>query len=241
VVPQREIVLSLAGLRLRDRYDDIQLEIGLGEIVGITGSSSSGKVALAETVAGMRRPDAGTITVGGEVLRPGPAHALRSGIGFVPQDPRLIPSLSLAENVTLPVTAGLSRYGMILPSVLNQAGRQAMEEFRIGAKGPGQPVGRLTGGDARKAALARASATQPKALVLIDPTTGADTRSSESLLDSVMAAASRGAAVLLVSDELEDLRICDRLVVLRHGRIALESPRGWNDGEIIAAIEGVAL
>jgi len=240
VAPQREIVLAVQGLRLRDRYDDIHLEVGLGEIVGVTGSSSSGKVALAESVAGMRRPDAGSVTVEGAVLRRGPADALRIGIGFVPRDPRLIPALSLAENATLPVAATLGRYGMVSPRLLKQAGRRIMEDFAIRARSPRQPLNRLAGGDARKVALARALATQPKALVVIDPTAGADTGSTESLLNLLMVAASRGVAIMLVSDELYDLRICDRVLVMCHGRVVLECPRGWNDGEIIAAIEGVA-
>jgi len=98
VVPHRETVLAVNGIRLRDRYDAIHLEVGLGEIVGVTGSSSSGKVALAETVAGMRRPDAGSVTVDGALLGRGPAQALRIGIGFVPRDLRLIPSMSVADH-----------------------------------------------------------------------------------------------------------------------------------------------
>lgn len=242
VVPQREIVLAVAGLRLRDRYDDLHLDVGLGEIVGLTGSSSSGKVALAETIAGMRRPDAGSVIVEGVPLGRdgGPARAVRIGIGFVPGDVRLIPLMSLAENATLPVAARLGRYGIISRSLLKQAGRQVMTDFGLQAKSPGQPVSRLSGGDARKVALARALATQPKALVLIDPTAGADTRATESLHDSMMVAASRGTAILLVSGELDDLRICDRVLVMHRGRIALERPRGWNDGDVIAAIEGAA-
>jgi len=57
----------------------------------------------------------------------------------------------------------------------------------------------------------------------------------------MMVAASHGTAILLISDEFDDLRICDRLLVMRHGRVVLERPRGWNDGEVIAAIEGVVV
>jgi simple sugar transport system ATP-binding protein len=241
--PPRETVLDVEELRLRDRYEGITFQVGLGEIVGLTGSASSGKVALAETVAGMRRPDSGRVTVGGVRPRPGPAGAIAAGIGFVPRDRHregLIPLLSLAENATLPIADRLGRYGIVDPRQLRAKGRAAIADYDIQAAGPMQPVGGLSGGNAQKVVLARALAAQPKALVLINPTAGVDIRSKTSLLNAVMVEASRGAAVLLVSDELDDLRICDRVLVMHHGRIVLEKARGWSDAEVVSAVEGVS-
>jgi simple sugar transport system ATP-binding protein len=242
--PAREPLLAVESLSLADRYEEIDLQVGLGEIVGVTGSASSGKVALAETIAGLRRPDSGRITLEETRLAAGtPAAAIKAGIGFVPQDRNkegLIPLLSLAENATLPIAGKLGRRGLIDPKLLRAKGREAIAAYDIQAQGPMQPVERLSGGNAQKVVLARALSTQPKALVLINPTSGVDIRSKESLLNAVMVAASQGAAVLLVSDELDDLRICDRILVMRHGRVVLEKARGWTDAEVVSAVEGVS-
>jgi simple sugar transport system ATP-binding protein len=78
-------------------------------------------------------------------------------------------------------------------------------------------------------------------LVLINPTAGVDVRSKEALLAVVRRVRERGTAVLIVSDELDDLRSCDRVLVLRSGRLAGEYPAGWSDNELVASIEGVNL
>ncbi len=241
--PPREIVLDVAGLSLVDRFTGIDLDAGVGEIVGVTGSASSGKVALAECLVGVRAADSGTVTVDGVCPRPGrPEDALAAGIGFVPQDgyrAGLMPLLSIAENVTLPIAGQLGRRGLIEPARLREAGRKAIADFDIQATGPKQPVFKLSAGNAQKVVLARALSTQPKALVLINPTAGVDIRSKDSLWNRVMVAASNGTAVVLVSDDLDDLRICDRVLVLFHGRVVLEARRGWAEADVVSAIEGV--
>jgi simple sugar transport system ATP-binding protein len=87
--------------------------------------------------------------------------------------------------------------------------------------------------------MARALASDPRLLVLVNPTAGVDVKSKESLLARVDSAREDGTAVLVVSDELDDLRRCDRVLVLFHGRVVAEHPAGWRDHELIASIEGV--
>jgi len=89
--------------------------------------------------------------------------------------------------------------------------------------------------------MARALASDPKLLVLIGPTAGVDVRSKETLLDAVEDARSSGTAVLIVSDELDDLRVCDRVLVMFQGRLTREIARGWNDNDLVAAMEGIDL
>jgi simple sugar transport system ATP-binding protein len=89
--------------------------------------------------------------------------------------------------------------------------------------------------------MARALAGDPRLLVLITPTAGVDVRSKEFLLGKVAEAAAAGTAVLIASDELDDLRLCDRLLVMVHGRLTTELPAGWQDREVVAAMEGVDL
>jgi len=87
----------------------------------------------------------------------------------------------------------------------------------------------------------RALANDPKVLVLINPTAGVDVRSKEFLLGKVAEAAAAGTAVLIASDELDDLRLCDRVLVMVHGRLTAELPAGRPDREVVAAMEGVDL
>ncbi|MFD0577857.1 sugar ABC transporter ATP-binding protein [Dactylosporangium darangshiense] len=235
--------LRIDGLALDGAYEPLTLEVKAGEIVGVTGSGSSGKVSLAETVGGLRRASAGTVSVGGATVGAGVPAALRAGIGLVPQDRHregLVPLLSVGENATMPIADRLGPAGMILPGRRRAAAQAAIERYDIRTEGPDAPVASLSGGNAQKVVLARATAREPKVLVLINPTAGVDVRSKESLLGAVRAAADAGTGVLMVSDELDDLRHCDRVLVMFHGRVTTELQAGWSDTEVVAAVEGVS-
>ena len=239
-----EPALTLKGLRLTGFYDGVDLSLRRGEIVGITGSGSSGKVSLAETVGGLRRADAGVIRVGEKLVDAGSVPAaLKAGIGLVPEDRHregLVPTLSVAENATMPIAGRLGPVGTVLPARMATVADDMVRRYDIRTPGLSAPVTSLSGGNAQKVVLARALSTGPRILVLINPTAGVDVRSKESLLGAVRAAADAGTAVLMVSDELDDLRHCDRVLVMVHGRVTAEFPAGWDDTRIVAAVEGVS-
>lgn len=115
--PEAPVVLSAKALTLAGRYEDVDLSVRAGEIVGLAGSGSSGKVGLAETLVGLHRADTGTVTVNGTDIRQGDVpSALRAGLGFVPQDRHhqgFVPLLSIAENATIPIAHKLGRYGVV--------------------------------------------------------------------------------------------------------------------------------
>ncbi len=236
-------VLELRGLTLAGAYEDCSLTVRRGEKVGVTGSASSGSVALGETIVGLRAADAGEVVVAGSAVAPGRVPAtLAAGVGFVPQDRHkegFVPLLSIAENTTLPIAGRLGRFGLISSARRTAVAEKLIDELAIKAAGPGQAVAALSGGNQQKVVMARALASEPRVIVLIDPTAGVDVRAKESLLEAVDDVAERGAAVMVVSDELDDLRRCDRVLVMFHGRISAEMPRGWRDGELVGAIEGI--
>jgi simple sugar transport system ATP-binding protein len=238
------VVLSARKLSLGDRFQDVDLDVHAGEIVGLAGSGSSGKIGLAETLAGLHAADSGTVTINGGLPRPGDvSSALRAGLGFVPQDRHkegFVPLLSIAENATLPIAHKLGRFGAVSPRLQRERAERMIEDLAIKTAGPYQPVGDLSGGNAQKVVMARALADDPKALVVINPTSGVDVRAKQALLGAVEDAAEHGAGAVLVSDELDDLRICDRVVVMFHGRVVKEVPRGWADAELVAVMEGVS-
>ncbi|MDW5324270.1 sugar ABC transporter ATP-binding protein [Plantactinospora sp. KLBMP9567] len=237
------VVLDVAGLGLAGFYADVDLTVRAGELVGLIGSGSSGKVALAETIAGLRRADTGTVSLAGSTPKPGSVPAaLAAGLGYLPQDRHregLVPLLSVAENATLPITDRLGPAGIIAPARQRAVAQRMIETYDIKTDGPHQPVNGLSGGNAQKVVLARALANDPKALVMVSPTAGVDVRSKDSLLRAVAEAAARGTGVLIVSDELDDLRSCDRVLVMFHGRVVREVSRGWADAELVTAVEGV--
>nr|BFE59739.1 sugar ABC transporter ATP-binding protein [Dactylosporangium thailandense] len=240
-----------AAVRLRVRQlrthsgAELSLDATAGEVVGIAGGGSSGKVEVAEAIAGLTRPASGSVAVDGRTLRPGSVpDALDAGVGLVPQDRHregLVPLLSIAENVTMAVPGRIRRYGLLSPARRDGLTRRIIGELTIKADGPQVPAAELSGGNQQKVVLGRALAGAPRLLVLITPTAGVDVRSKQTLLTAVDDARQRGTTVLVVSDDLDDLRICDRVLVMFQGRVIGEKPYGWTDHELVAAMEGVEL
>jgi len=114
-----------------------------------------------------------------------------------------------------------------------------MASLDIVASSPGQAIAELSGGNQQKAVVGRALASDPRVLVLVHPTQGVDIASKEALFDIVAKARLAGAATLVVSDDLDELTICDRVLVIFKGRLATEFGAGWQDSELVGAIEGV--
>ncbi|MER5519985.1 sugar ABC transporter ATP-binding protein [Streptomyces sp. NPDC002763] len=242
VADESPVVLDARGLT-SPSYQDIDLTVRRGEVVGIAGSSGSGKIELAESFAGLYTPTAGTARLDGERLPFGDVKAaLKAGVGCVPRDRHgqgLVFGMSIGDNATMSVLDRLGRFGFIAGDRRRRFADELIERLDIHAEGPEQPVSDLSGGNAQKVVMARALASDPRLLVLINPTAGVDVKSKESLLARMDNAREDGTAVLVVSDELDDLRRCDRVLVLFHGRVVAEHPAGWRDHELIASIEGV--
>ncbi|GGW97629.1 sugar ABC transporter ATP-binding protein [Streptomyces lomondensis] len=236
------VLLDVRGLTSA-AYEDIDLTVRRGEVVGLAGSSASGKIELAETFTGLHTPAHGTALLDGAPLPFGDVRkALEAGVGFVPRDRHqqgLVFGMSIGDNATLSVLDRLGRHGFVGTDRRRAVATALIERLDIHAEGPEQPVSDLSGGNAQKVVMARALASDPRLLVLVNPTAGVDVKSKESLLARVDSAREDGTAVLVVSDELDDLRRCDRVLVLFHGRVVAEHPAGWRDHELIASIEGV--
>ncbi|MFI0135248.1 sugar ABC transporter ATP-binding protein [Streptomyces luteogriseus] len=236
------VLLDVRGLR-STAYENVDLTVRRGEVVGLAGSSASGKVELAETFTGLHTPTGGTARLDATPLPFGDVRAaLEAGVGFVPRDRHeqgLVFGMSIGDNATLSVLDRLGRFGFVGTDRKRGVAGALIERLDIHAEGPEQPVSDLSGGNAQKVVMARALASDPRLLVLVNPTAGVDVKSKESLLARVDSAREDGTAVLVVSDELDDLRRCDRVLVLFHGRVVAEHRAGWRDHELIASIEGV--
>ncbi|MBB5801806.1 simple sugar transport system ATP-binding protein [Saccharothrix ecbatanensis] len=238
-------VLKVDDMSLPGAYDDVSFRIRAGEIVGLAGAASSGRIEIAETVVGLRAAASGTVEIAGTRPRPGSVPAaLKAGVGFVPQDRHhqgLVPEMSIADNGTLTIPERLGPSGFIDGRRRDHFATTMIENLAIKTPGPELPVSGLSGGNQQKVVMARALANDPDLLVLINPTAGVDVRSKEFLLGKVEEIAESGTGVLIASDELDDLRLCDRVLVVFQGRVVGETARGWHDHQLVAAMEGVDL
>jgi simple sugar transport system ATP-binding protein len=153
----------------------------------------------------------------------------------------LVLGQSIAENATMTIPHRLGRFGFLATARKRAVALDMMRALAVVARDEAQPVGGLSGGNQQKVVMARALASDPDVLVLIDPTAGVDVKSRQALLEVVEQQRRAGKAVLLVSNELDDLRACDRVLVMLRGTVQAEYPAGWDDSELIASIEGVSL
>jgi simple sugar transport system ATP-binding protein len=229
---------------------NVSLTVRPGERVGVTGLRGSGATTLARIVAGATAPDAGTVWLrwperGEHQLKPGDrAGALRAGIGYIPEDRQadgFVPLLGAAENIAMTVTDRIARAGFVGLRRRERLAAPLARRLSLVSAGLGQPVRELSGGNQQKVTVARALARDPVLIVAITPTRGVDIASKELLLAELGRVTSEtGASLLLASDELDDLIICDRVVVLVRGEVFTEfTERPFDREALIAATEGM--
>ena len=224
---------------------NVSLTVRGGERVGVTGLRGSGATTLARIVAGAIAPDVGQVRLGNHAPRPGDrADALHAGIGYIPEDRQadgFVPLLGAAENIAMTITDRIARGGFISPRTREARAAPLARRLSLVAAGLGQPVRELSGGNQQKVTVARALASDPVLIVAITPTRGVDVASKELLLSELdRITTETGASLLLASDELDDLIICDRVVVLVRGEIFTEFTEPPFDREaLIAATEGL--
>ena len=243
--PVRLRVDNLTVRSVTGGVDDVSLEVKAGECVGLVGLRGSGSSTVGDVVAGLIKPDDGAVQLDGQPLAYGKVDgALARGVGYVPEDRHargFVASLGVDENLTLPIYPEISKFGVVSIKRRSEAARQLVQRLQIVASGGGQPVGELSGGNQQKVVVGRALSSNPSLLVIISPTVGVDVAAKAALLKIVEDARVAGTAVLLVSDDLEELRIATRLIVMVRGRIVREfRERPWDEAEPIAAAEGLA-
>jgi simple sugar transport system ATP-binding protein len=241
--PAPAVRLEVDALTLRGRFEALSLQVRAGECVGIAGLAGSGKEAVGEVIAGLCHPDGGTLSVDGTRLPGGDvSRHNRAGVGFVPQDRQragLVAGMSVADNATMAISDRLGPAGFISPAALARATRRMIRKLDIKTASLDQPVSALSGGNQQKVVLARALARNPAVLVLTNPTSGVDVASRISLFNSILKAANRGTAVLIISDEIEELELCDRIWVLRSRHLTREFVPPWVTGDLVAEMEGM--
>jgi simple sugar transport system ATP-binding protein len=235
--------LEISGLTVTGHVDAINLNIRPGECVGLAGLAGSGKDHVAEVVAGLLKPTSGEVSIDGLRAPTGNVEAMRAaGVGFVPRDRHhraIFPLLSVAENLTITVLDRFGALGLVSPSRRTSAADQKIREVGIVTESSEQPIGQLSGGNQQKTVVARALTSEPKVLVLVAPTQGVDVASKEALFQIIGSVAAEKMAVLIVSDDLDELATCDRLEIIFRGKITKSFARGWREHDVVAAMEGL--
>jgi len=237
VAPDAPVRLRARGLR-RGMVQDVDLEVRAGEILGIAGLVGSGRTETLRLLFGADRPEAGVVEVDGTVPAPGPRGAMAAGVALVPESRKeqgLVMSSSLRDNVAL-ASLGARRLGpLVRRPAERSAVRAATTSVDVRAADPGAPVETLSGGNQQKALFAKWLLRSPRVLLIDEPTRGVDVAAKAQIHQLVTSLAADGMAVVCVSSEIEELLgLSHRVLVLRHGRVVGDHPRGTPRETVIA-------
>ncbi len=224
IIELRDLAMRLAsGSGPVTILDGVTLEVPARQVLAVTGPSGSGKSTLLGLIAGLDRPTAGSVRVGGhdlaELTEDALARLRRDTIGYVFQSFHLIPTLTALENVALPLELG----GGADP--IGRA-RTLLGEVGLGARLHHYPA-QLSGGEQQRVALARAFANRPTLLLADEPTGNLDSRSGAQIIDLLVAwNREHGSTLVLVTHDPALARHADRIVELRDGRIVSDRRNG---------------
>jgi simple sugar transport system ATP-binding protein len=223
--------VAAAGPDGRPRLRDLSLEVRAGEIVGIAGVDGNGQEEFFEVLTGLRPAASGTIAVAGEAVRSGdPAAAIGAGIGSIPPDrlrQGVVAEMSITDNASLNVRLLRAAGWVLRPRLLRDRARAMVERYAITAGSLDAPARSLSGGNMQKLVIARALAAAPRVLVAANPTRGLDVAAAAAVYAALHEAAARGAAVLLISTDLDEIVArAHRVAVLYRGTLStpLERP-----------------
>jgi simple sugar transport system ATP-binding protein len=242
-----EDALVLDGVSFRDaagsvRLDGVTVVVKPGEIVGVAGVEGNGQSELGMILAGLARPSAGRVFVGGRNLTGrSPGEITEAGVGVIPEDRHgvaCIDGMSVAENLFLGRLHRFTRCGLLRRKALTAAAADLMARFDVRASGPEAPISELSGGNQQKAVLARELSAEPLVFLLAaQPTRGLDVGAVSTVYGHIRAARDRGAGVLLISSELDELiAVADRILVIYRGRIVGEMAAAPGNREAIGSL-----
>ena len=216
----------------------LDLRIEAGSVLGLVGENGAGKSTLMNLIGGQLRPDAGSMTLGGQPYSPAsPREAFAQGVGLVHQELNLFPNLSVAENLFLTNAPGAA--GWIRRGEMNRRAEGLLA--RVGLDVPARmPLANLSAGQQQLVELARVLAADSRVLLLDEPTTSLSVRETEGFFALVRSLSDEGRAVVLITHAIHDvLQHCDRAAVLRDGALVAEGPAGEFDaGSLVQHMVG---
>ncbi len=227
------IVLDKTGRAVVDR---VSFDVHAGEIVGVAGVQGNGQTELVEALTGLDRASAGTITCSGtEITRAGPREIHDLGVAHIPEDRQrsgLVSSFTVTENLVLTDfhRPPYSSHGVLDWPTASSRAEQLVEQYDVRTPSITTTVGTLSGGNQQKVIVARELSREVDLVIASQPTRGIDVGSIEYIHSQIVAARDNGAAVLIVSTELDEvIALSDRVLVMYRGRIVADLDRASTD------------
>ena len=226
-----EILLEARGLATATKLRGVDFDLRRGEILGLAGLMGSGRTELARALFGIDHLDAGRLLLDGESITiANPRDAIAQGVALIPEDRRvqgLILEHSVRENFLLPLLGRLSRAGFVDDAEGDRRTDSFVMRLSIMTRSTNQPAGTLSGGNQQKVVIAKWLGTEPRILIMDEPTAGVDIGTKGEIVSMIRAFADQGNSVIIISSELPELlAVSDRILILRDGRVDRELDRG---------------
>jgi rhamnose transport system ATP-binding protein len=222
-----EPVLEVHNLSSTGVFHDVSFEVRAGEIVGLAGLVGAGRSEIARAVFGVDRYDSGSVTLSGKPVPPGnPRAAIRAGMAFVPEDRRkqgLVVDASVSRNVAGVIRSRLSRAGILTQRAENRASGPWASRLEVKTNALDMNATTMSGGNQQKVVIAKWLATEPRLLIIDEPTRGIDVGTKAEVHRLLSELAGQGLAILMISSELpEVLGMADRVLVVCEGRLTAD-------------------
>ena len=234
-------VLKVENLYRKPRVNGISFEAFPGEVLGITGLTGAGKTELSRLIFGADKLKEGLILINNKPVRiRSPLDAVKNGISLIPEDRKkdaLILILELYKNITLPTLAQFSGKGILLTAKEFDVTQYFIKKLDIKTSGVSQVIRYLSGGNQQKVAISKWLQTEPRVLIMDEPTQGIDVKAKVEIHTIVRNLAKSGVCVIFVSSEVSEVvKVSDRILVLSQGKISGEFKHGVSQEEIMRTI-----
>ncbi len=235
-----EPVLEVRNLSRHPQTDDVTFDVRSGEIVGMAGLVGSGRSETAQVIFGILKPDSGEVAIDGQTVRiKSPTHAMRLGVAYVPEDrgtQGLVREMRIRENLSMAILDSFTRLGVVMKRNERKSGDRLIEQLNIIATSGEQVVNKLSGGNQQKVVVGKWLASQPKMLIVDEPTRGVDVGAKAEIHRLLSELAQQGLGILMISSELpEVLGMSDRILVMRNSRLVAEFHRDEATQENVGA------
>ena len=239
------ILLEVRDLALAPKLSSVSFRLRQGEVLGIAGLLGSGRTELLQAIMGVRAADRGEIHVDGKpVMGARYRHMVERGFGYTPESRKeegIVPLLGVDENTLVTDLAAVSRRGVLSAGLMAAATRRIVEHLHVKTARTDTPIGTLSGGNQQKVVIGRWVHARSRVLLLDEPTRGVDVEAKSQIYAIIRQLAAEGRGIVFVSSEIEELPlVCDRVLVLREGRLAEEftAPEIDQDAVMAACIAG---
>jgi galactofuranose transport system ATP-binding protein len=240
---KNEALLDAKGLGRAGSLEPFDLDMHAGEVVGLAGLLGSGRTEIAQLLFGIDKPTGGSLNIGGNSVKDySPNKSIERGVALCPEDRKdagIVGELTVRENIILAMQASLGWLKHLSTSEQYEIADRYIKLLNIATPSADQPVKNLSGGNQQKVILARWLATNPRLLILDEPTRGIDVGTKAEIQKLVLSLAEEGKSCLFISSELEEvLRTSHRIVVMRDRKKVAEFSGEVAENKIMQTIAG---